>query len=45
MKMERIPSGSSFLDKSDVSKGPEIGLFVFLFSSLAYSVYVNLCGN
>ena len=34
-----------FLNKSDVTKGPEIGLFVFLFSSLAYSVYVNLCGN
>ena len=44
MKMEECLV-EQFLDKSDVTKGPEIGLFVFLFSSLAYSVYVNLCGN
>ena len=44
MKMEEFLV-EQFLDKSDVTKGPEIGLFVFLFSSLAYSVYVNLCGN
>ena len=44
MKMEEFLV-EQFLDKSNVTKGPEIGLFVFLFSSLAYSVYVNLCGN
>ena len=44
MKMEEFLV-EQFLDKSDVTKRPEIGLFVFFFSSLAYSVYVNLCGN
>ena len=43
MKMEEFLV-EQFLNKSDVTKGPEIGLFVFLFSSFAYSVYVNLCG-